>query len=266
MKALSILLTLFSILNIANTINGEKFIDNVSKAYDEYTIVLDEETSFGDCALVYGTYKNNKYICCYLFLENVSEASYLRIKLDDDVTTYVSDSNVIEGYGLKIKKQSQVSFYFYSNEQEILIKEYSIDELNNLLEINKIDGNGKGKFPSNKKEVTFEDKLITTILIVASINLALVIVVIVLYVKRVGKFNKTTPKDPEYYPIKTYIDTTGYEVDNNEQTSEDKNESNELTEEQKKEIMDRLFDEFRCGDISEEELNKRLKNLWWKEK
>ena len=62
-KMLSLLVALFS-LNVCNiaSIEEETFIDNVNKAYDEYKVVIDEETHSGDVTIVFGMKKDEYYV------------------------------------------------------------------------------------------------------------------------------------------------------------------------------------------------------------
>lgn len=263
MKLLSILMIIFNILTFTNTSNGITFNDNINKCYNEYIICVDENTSFGDVALVYGTYKDNYYLSCYLYGENNSTSIYLRIKLDNKITTYVMDSNVIEGYGLKVKSVDVVGFYFYSNDIEILIKEFTVEELNQLLLNNPLIGQNQGHFPRNKKEVSIETKLMIFIACFVILASAFVVLLVFLYIKRVGKFKKEE-SDVINTTDYTYINNNDYY---NSQDYESNNDSKniEVDTRNKEEIMDDLFKQFRSGDITEEELNERLKNLWWKD-
>ena len=251
-------------LFITSTISGETFNDHINKSYEKYFYVYDQETSFGDCALVYGKYKDNYYLCCYLLEQNVATKTYLRIKLDGNITTYVPDSNIVEGYGLKVKNIEKIEFFTFSNEQEVLINEYFVSDLNAKLENEGITGLNQGNFPKNKKETSLINKIIIYIIVFSLISMSLIVALSILYVKRVGKFKKISSFDESHQNI---IDAS-YEYDdmNNDNVNYSTSDEEKIDNTPKEEIMERLFKEFRSGDISEEELNERLKNLWWHDK
>ena len=56
-----------------------------------------------------------------------------------------------------------------------------------------------------------------------------------------------------------------YEEDEDEDIIDVESDNIEVQQVNKQEVMDRLFEEYRHGDITEDELNERLKKLWWKE-
>lgn len=268
MKIISYIIILLNILTITSTINGQNFDKNIKDSYEKYIYVVDEENVYGDYALVIGYKKNKTYLSCYLYQHNQNKHLYLKIKLDNDLTTFVPDSLVIEGYGLEIKSQSKISIYIFDGEQDILLNEYEIAKLINDLNNHPLIGNGTSKFPKNKKEVSFILKLQIALIIFSLISIGFIVLLVILYKKRVGRFNQQQSFSDS---TDNYIDTTYENIDDkkiendedsfNEYMSHHQKRDDETQKETKEQIINRLFEEYRTGDISEEELDERLRHL-----
>ena len=263
MKIISFILVFINLLSISTTTNGLEFKENINNCYETYIYLMDEENVYGDLALVFGKVKSRYYASCYLYAYNQSQKLYLRIKLDDELTTYVPDSLVVEGYGLEVKKQTKLLFYIYDGEKEILMGEYNISDLLNELETEPLQGNASMKFPKNKKEVSLITKLRIMMIVFVIICIGFSFLLFILYKKRIGRFNQQRlnnqiASEKQYdYDYKTINDEDSF----NEYMNQHQQQRSETVHETKEQIMERLFNEYRCGDISEEELDERLKNL-----
>ena len=261
MRFLKLILFILPFLTITSTISGENFNQKVNDAYSEYIYLVDQETVYGDVALVFGTYKNKYYLSCYLFSYEQDNKIYLRITQQDKLTTYVPDSLIVEGYGEKIS-ENDFEFSFYTLDEEITIANFKFSEAKEKLKANPLKGNGKGNFPKNKKEVSLMSKITIVLLLMGLLTITLAILFIILYRKRVGRFaNEMSEANNQI----DYIDAI-YNVEETDEASfqnymDQHQHINEDVKLSKAQLVDRLFAEYRAGDITEAELDERLKNL-----
>ena len=84
-----------------------------------------------------------------------------------------------------------------------------------------------------------------------ALSVGFIVVLIILYRLRAGRFNSNFKEQEENLFKKNIEDEEIIDA------------SFEVEQVNKQEIMDRLFEEYRHGDITEEELNEKLKKLWW---
>ena len=244
------LLMLFSIILATTSIPQESFMDSVNDAYEQYAIVLDESREIGDVTLVAGISKGKYSICAFLLNNGTNANHRICIYVDDKLTTFVPDGGVVAGYGLEIKADKAVKVYLKSDNDEILIYEGTTNNLISEVDGSTLKGNGSNTFPKNKKETDLLSRLRLFLFLFLGAAVVLAAVLIIMYKKAVGRFSGKK-EEPLY----------NYE----QQPEEQPEENNEFSveEENKQAIMDRLFEEFRSGDITEEELNEKLKKLWW---
>lgn len=258
MKLLSIVLTLFTILTVTESIPGDKFQQNVQDSYAEYVYLIDEETVYGDLAFVFGTYKNKYYVACYLYSYNQDAKIYLRIKQNDKIVTFVPDSLAIEGY-TKIEEED-FTYCYYKDDNEILIQSFKFTECVAKLKDHPLKGGASGAFPKNKKEVSLITKITLVLIFMLFFTIALALFLIILYKKRVGRFNNMKDENSNQDYIDASFITEGDEESFNNYVNRQKDSYKE-PKISKEEIIDRLFKELRSGEITEEELDERLKNL-----
>ena len=244
------------IVNI-NSINKENFINSVNDAYEEYEIILDEEREIGDLTLAFGKYKNRYYLSCFLLNNGTSENHYIRIYVNDKLTTYAPDGGEVCGYKLRIDKDSIIKISLYTESSEIVVHTFNSNDLIDSLNLNKTIGNGTGAFPKNKKEISLVTEIRLIILAFFVLIALLSTALIIMYKKSIGRFNKNNKEEPLFDFEKDFDEINTVDV-NSENVEE------EIYEQNKQEVMDRLFEEFRKGDITEDELNEKLKKLWWK--
>lgn len=241
-------------LNFNNTSNGITFMETVNKAYDKYFLVEDKEIVVGDFTLVFGQVDDKYYLSCYLFNTGAQNNHYIKVIVNEQsLTTFVSDGGVVEGYGLELKSKDTFKIYVSDKEHDLLIGTYQVGDLIDDLLVNHQVGFGTKEFPKNKREIDFIRTIKLYIYLFIFLSLAFVGVLIFLYKFRMGRFNERYKKlEPNIFK---------QEVEEEEVIDA----SFTVEQENKQEIMDRLFEEFRHGDITEDELNEKLKKLWWKE-
>ena len=88
--------------------------------------------------------------------------------------------------------------------------------------------------------------------------IALPIKIDVMIEGKTQRLNNQIASEKQYdYDYKTIDDEDSF----NEYMNQHQQQRSESVHETKEQIMERLFNEYRCGDISEEELDERLKNL-----
>lgn len=247
----------------ANTISGNEYMDSVKNSYDEYYIVEDTNLSFGDYTLVFGMYDGDYYLSCFLYNEGVSVNQKIKVLVNgDDVTTFVPDSSVVAGFGLELNEDDCFDIFVMDNNNETIIGSYKVSDLINDFNNHKLIGEGTGDFPKNKKEINAINTIKGFLLGFVLLSILFVIILIVLYKKRLGRFSENYKSDPLFDFEKDYYDN---EEEDDENIIDVESDNVEVQEVNKQEVMDRLFEEYRHGDITEDELNERLKKLWWKE-
>ncbi len=256
-KILGIFFTLINVLlNYTTTTNGLNFIETVQECYEEYYIVNDQELSYGDYTLVFGIKDNDYYLSCFLYTDNVNSKQQIRIIKNDEIgKTFVSDSGVVEGYGYKVNSTESLSIYVVNSDNPELIENIKISTLVDEFASRKISGLGSKDFPKNKREVNLINQIKIYLTVFTVISCLFIVLIIFLYKTKRGRFNSHYQENyDDYYQPKQ----------NNEQDSEEVIDTSfEVEQVNKQEIMDKLFLEFRSGDITEEELNEKLKKLWW---
>lgn len=245
-----------------STIPGVEYMNQVSNSYEEYYIVSDQELSFGDYTLVFGRVDDKYYLSCFLYNEGVLINQQVRITVNEKLTTYVADSGVVAGYGLLVKTNDQIKISIGTDNNIVDIEEYTFEELLNEFNLKKLSGNGTGEFPKNKKEENLINKMKRIIIIFAVISCLFIAFLFILYKKRLGRFSDKYQSEQV-----TYYEENYDEIDEEEEKVDDdyNNAGFETPPVDKQAIMDRLFEEYRHGDITEEELNEKLKKLWWSE-
>ena len=259
-KVFSCFLMFFNIFfGYANTIPGNEYMDEVNDSFEEYYIVEDQKLVVGDYTLVFGKYKEEYYLSCYLYNEGVTNNQKIRIIVNDiSITTYVPDSSVVAGFGLKLNTSDSFKVLVIDDSNELEIGTYRVSDLVDELIKNKIIGNGSGNFPKNKREVDAVNTIKMFLFGFIILSILFVVILVILYKNRVGTFNEKHKLEPLFGFEKEY----GEEDEDVIDVEEDNYEVQQVN---KQEVMDRLFEEYRHGDITEEELNEKLKKLWWQE-
>lgn len=240
---------------VPTTIEQESFMETINDCYEQYIYAIDEDIEFGHVTIAIGTHKDKYYISAFLLSES-SLSPNIYIYVNDKVNTCVAEGTIANAYGIKVDKDDTLKISF-GKEPQLKTYELSLTELIEELNTNPLSGNGTGDFPSNKRE-SFFISMLKYMLIGFGIFLVGLIILLVIIIKR-GKsiFNRQVYYNNNDY--NNYDNTEGFSDQNViDATFEEK------TDEDRQALMDKYFEEYRSGDITEEELNEKLKKLWWK--
>ena len=242
-------LLLFSLLLSVSTTAEQTFLDSVNDAYEQYTVIVDEEREIGDLTIVAGAVKGKYSLSAFLLNNATSQNHRICVYVDEKLTTFVPDGGVVAGYGLEFKENAHVKIYLVSDNDELLVYEADASNLMSAVNDSSLKGNGSAIFPKNKRESDLLSKLRLFLILFVVAAILLAVFLILMYKRAMGRFSGKKEE-----PLYDY-----------EQPSEDEPRDAEFSveEENKEAIMDRLFEEFRRGDLTEDELNEKLKKLWW---
>ena len=243
-------LLLFSLLLSVSTTAEQTFLDSVNDAYEQYAVIVDEEREIGDLTIVAGAVKGKYSLSAFLLNNATSQNHRICVYVDEKLTTFVPDGGVVAGYGLEFKENTHVKIYLVSDNDELLVYEADASNLMSAVNDSSLKGNGSAIFPKNKRESDLLSKLRLFLILFVVAAILLAVFLIIMYKKAVGRFNGRR-EEPLY----------DYEKEAEVETPRDAEFS--VEEENKEAIMDRLFEEFRRGDLTEDELNEKLKKLWW---
>lgn len=249
-KVLIFLITFLNISFISHSIEEEEFIEKVDKCYETYNVILDKETSVGDVTAVFGI-KDDKYYISAFFLNDTSVNMTLKFYINDVLEhTFVVEGTIINAFGVNVKKGDLVKLEVHHLSLDIHY-EFEVDK---LLNMELVQGKGVEDFPQNNLEKDVIKIIKLFILGFALASIALIFVIIYFYKKRKGAFSENA---------KTVIDVESEYYEEFGDPVEDAKK--DLEQVNKQALMDRYFEEYRSGDITEEELNEKLKKLWWKD-
>ena len=248
-KLLTIVLAFLS-LNQAFSIEEDKFLENCHAAYDEYKIVTNEETSCGDITIVFGI-KDNKYYMSAFFLNDSSVSLNLQYFINDKLkSTFVLEGTVVNSYGVRVEENDKVTVAIHHTSQDI---KYDF-EVNDLINMELIKGTGSEDFPNNNYEKDVIKIIRLFILFFILLSIVLIGIILYFYKMRKGKFNLV--QKPVIDVENEYYEEYGDPIEESKESVQQVN---------KQALMDRYFEEYRKGDITEDELNEKLKRLWWQD-
>lgn len=248
-KFLSLIILILTVNLQSTSIEEERFMENVHSCYNKYSTVIDEETTVGDIKVILGL-KDDKYYLSAFFLNEASVNMRLQVFINDNLEgTYVVEGTVINTYGIEVQETDNLLIVIHHESQDI---KYSLNISETLKTINYQEGLGNLKFPKNKLETDVIKILRLFIIGFVLISAAFVLVIVYFYKKRKGRFNEKN---------KNVIDVVGEYYEDYGDPVEDAEK--EIEKVDKQSLMDRYFEEYRSGEISEEELNEKLKKLWW---
>lgn len=237
MKVLFILLFTFLGLGVP-TIEQNTFNEVVHNNYDYYQVVVEEETMIGDIKIVYGAVNKKMYVSVFFYQ---THENMHKIEINNKTT----QEKVINIHKIRLKEDIQIKIL---SEEGAFFKEYLVENINyeDFTTIANI-GKGNNDFPREKIEFDIFDIFLFLFYGFVIITGILTFILLTLYRKKVGKFNPKTPI------VENYIDV---EYDLNA----------ELEEKTDEELMKEAYDDYHNGKISEQELNNRLRNIWWSNK
>ena len=248
-KILSLIVLILTTNLKTTSIEEERFMENVNSCYNQYSTIIDEETTVGDIRVILGI-KDDEYYLSAFFLNEASVNMRLQVFINDSLEgTYVVEGTVINTYGIEIKETDVIKIVLYHESQQY---NYNVNVGETLQTIDFMEGLGNTKFPKNKLETDVIRILRLFIAGFVLLSCCFVFVIVSFYKKRKGKFNEQN---------KTVIDVVGeYYEEYGDPTIDSEKEIEKVD---KQSLMDRYFEEYRSGEITEEELNEKLKKLWW---
>ncbi len=234
------LLTLiFSFLIITSPTNIQlDFEKTIHENYEKYYYLVSEETSVGDIVIVVGSIKSKVYVSGFIYSTS-NKNHYFKLSNGKTYNNVFYKERVLENMTITIESDAG-TFYTYSIEYD------SIDKLNKL---DLKNGEGKNSFPKEKKTLDIIDIFVIGVFIFVGIIGVLSSLLLSLYKNKKGLFGNFERQN---------IDNI-YE--------EEIIEIEPLAEEKKtkEELMQEAYDEYNSGKINEQELNNRLRRIWWSE-
>lgn len=240
MKYLIALICSFLIITTPTT-EQETFEKTIKNNYEEYFYVISDETVVGDIVIAVGKVKNNLYVSGFIY--NNTKENYVFELNNQSLNNVFYKEKLTDDFVLKITTEDGKLFTTYE------IENITMDDffMNNLYQ-----GNGKNKFPKEAKTLDIIDVFsIGVVLFVALIGL-FTIILFYLYRNKLGLFNKQNYQNEEVIHNQNVytIDETNYTVEK---------------EKTKEELMQEAYDDYNNGKITENELNNRLRRIWWNE-
>ena len=238
MKVLFILLFTFLGLGVP-TIEQNTFNEVVHDNYDYYQVLIKEETSIGDVEIIRGAVNKKMYVSVFLYQthENMHKI---------EVNNKIAQDKVINMHKIRLKEDTEVKIL---SENGAFFKEYIVENIEYEEFIKVADtGNGKNNFPKEKTKLDVFDIFSFMFYGFVLLTGILSLILITLYRKKIGKFSQEKQINENYI-----------EVDYDYQTEE-------IEEKSEEELMKEAYEDYHNGKITEQELNNRLRNIWWSNK
>ena len=241
MKSLFIILLTF--LNIlAPTKEGVTFKEVVHNNYDYYEIVVEETTNIGDVVIVKGAVNKKMYISMFVY------------QTEPNIHKVIINRNIVEGKVINIHKvnlTSDTEIEIVSKNDEFF-KRYTIEKTDyEEFKTYAIAGKGENNFPKQKTDYNIFDIFVSLIYVFIGIIGGLVALLFVIMRRKINQGIKNNTND-NYGNIDYYVDA--------EFDFEDEPEKSE------EELMKEAYEDYHKGKITEQELNNRLRNIWWSKK
>lgn len=238
----------FVLLISSPTIEQTNFENTIHQNYDCYYYEVKEETSIGDIVIVIGIINDKMYVSGFIY--NTTNTKHI-FKLSNG-NTYSSLF-----YKVKLEKEFSVSIVTESGN---VFKTYKLENTTSseFSQINVIVGEGENNFPKEKIVLDIFDIFTISAIVFVGLIALLTVVIVIMYRKRIGRFNETYQKDNSWQ-LNNYNNGTIIDVQEQDYYLE------EEPEKSKEEQMREAYDEFKNGKITEVELNNRLRRIWWSE-
>lgn len=224
---------------VSSLVSHPTFGDVIKNNYDKYVIVESTNDNYGELEIVYGIVNNEKSLS-FIYIPT-SQINPKVIVSSNKKYTYESSNSLVIGYGIRIKKISEVKVEIKTSENyDLITKTYKVEDLEKLLK-NPNLGNGKNDFPDDDK---VKNKYLPIFIILGIGGVVLIAfslastIVVTKYIKSFNeKYNKG--ENP------TFIFSNMIEVKNYEEVKEPEVEE-EITEE-------KLYEMYKKGEISYQE-------------
>ena len=227
---------LCSFLMISSPTNlQEEFEKNIDNNYEQYVYLINEETSVGDVIIVVGKIKEKLYVSGYLYT-TINREHYFKL----------SNGAVYKNSFYKEIVEENVKISIYSNNTLFVTYDISCDTIEEFNDLEVITGKGENEFPKEPKKLDIIDIFIIGVFLFLGVIGVLTIFLLYLYRNQKGIF-----KEPiEISQINNNI--IEIEVEQEEPKT-------------KEELMQEAYDDYHNGKITENELNNRLRRIWWSE-
>ena len=237
---MKLLLTLMcSFLIIASPTNVQlDFEKAIHENYEKYYYLVSEETSVGDIVIVVGSIKNKVYVSGFIY--STSNKNHY-FKLSNDKTY----NNVF----YKVKTSENMTISIESDAGTFCTYDIEYDTINKLNELDLKTGEGNNSFPKEKKSLDIIDIFIIGVFIFVGIIGVLSVLLLSLYRNKKGLFGNVQNQNTNNIYEEEII------------------EIEPITEEKKtkEELMEEAYNDYNSGKITEQELNNRLRRIWWSE-
>ncbi len=231
---MKILLTiLWSILLITTpTIEQDNFMETVHKNYETYYLLVEEETVIGDIVIVVGCIEEQLYISGFIYNTTVNEHGF-----------HINS----KFYKQEFHKETINETISVKTTNGVFFKKYDLKDIKeNYYTLSLIEGEGNNNFSTTKQELDITDIFSFLVLIFIGLITLFTVGIVIIYRKKMGRFNKQ------------YINHTVDIID----VEEDVFYQEEKTQEEQ---MQDAYEEFKKGLITEEDLNNRLRRIWWED-
>ena len=238
MKVLFILL--FTFLGLGGvTIEQNTFNEVVHDNYEYYQTLIEEETSVGDIKIVYGAVNEKMYVSVFFYqTHEIMHKIEINNKITQDKVTNIHKVRLKEDTKITILSNKGAFF------KEYIVENVEYEEFITLANA----GNGKNNFPREKIEFDIFDIFLFMFYGFVLLSGLLSFILLMLYRKKIGKFKQEAPINDNYIEA-------DYEYN-----------TEEIEEKSEEELMKEAYEDYHNGKITEQELNNRLRNIWWSNK
>jgi hypothetical protein len=165
-----------------------------------------------------------------------------KIKINNKIT----QDKVTNIHKVRLKEDTKITIL--SNKgaffKEYIVENVEYEEFITLANA----GNGKNNFPREKIEFDIFDIFLFMFYGFVLLSGLLSFILLMLYRKKIGKFKQEAPINDNYIEA-------DYEYN-----------TEEIEEKSEEELMKEAYEDYHNGKITEQELNNRLRNIWWSNK
>ena len=237
---MKLLLTLIcSFLIIASPTNVQlDFEKEIHENYEKYYYLVSEETSVGDIVIVVGSIKNKVYVSGFIYSTS-NKNHYFKL----------SNGKTYNNVFYKVKTSENMTISIESDAGTFCTYDIEYDTINKLNELDLKTGEGNNSFPKEKKSLDIIDIFIIGVFIFVGIIGVLSVLLLSLYRNKKGLFGNVQNQNTNNIYEEEIIEI--------EPIIEEKKT--------KEELMEEAYNDYNSGKITEQELNNRLRRIWWSE-
>ncbi len=231
MKILIALLWSFLVIS-SPTIEQDNFLQEVRTNYDIYYLLTEEETVIGDIVVVLGMVNNKLYVSGYIY--NTTNEKHI----------FIVNQEEYQHCFYKVPLTSDTEIIVTTTENSFF-KKYKINiSADEYLKLPNLQiGEGQNDFPKEQNNFNIRDIFVILVFVTIGIITIFAVSLTILYRNKKGRFSQ------DYVTTDNYSEIIDIDIDTPEKTKE--------------ELMEEAYEDYRNGKISENELNARLRNIWW---